>query len=253
MRITFLGTGTSQGIPVIGCQCEVCKSADSKDKRLRSSVLIEVDGLHLVIDSGPDFRQQMLRHDVRKLDGILFTHEHKDHIAGLDDVRAFNWVNKVPAEVYAEHRVSKALQVEFAYAFAEKPYPGVPKINLNIIDEQPFYIQNTEITPIRGKHMHLPVLGYRIKDFTYLSDFNYISEESLENVKGSKVVVVNAVRKEPHVSHYCLSEAIEVIQKSGAEQGYITHVSHQMGMYQKENKLLPHGIEFAYDNLIIDI
>ena len=252
MKVTFLGTGTSQGIPVIACQCKVCQSNDQHDKRLRSSVLIEVEGLKLVIDSGPDFRQQMLTHDVQKLTGILFTHEHKDHIAGLDDVRAFNWVTKKHVNVYAEQRVLDAIKIEFSYAFTEKPYPGVPRINLNPIDEKPFKIEGVDIIPIRGQHMQLPVLGYRIGDFTYLTDFNYISKESLQKIKGSKVVVLNGVRKEPHISHYSLSEAIEVLQEAKPETGYITHISHQLGLHNEENPLLPPNIQLAHDNLVIE-
>lgn len=251
MKVTFLGTGTSQGVPVIACQCEVCKSIDSHDKRLRSSVLIEVGNLSLVIDPGPDFRQQMLTHDVRSLDAILITHEHKDHIAGLDDVRAFNWITKKPVEVFAEQRVLNAVKNEFAYAFAEHPYPGVPKINLNIITEDAFKIGETEIIPIRGMHMELPVLGYRIGNFCYLTDFNYISDESLDKVRGSKLIVLNAVRKEPHISHYSLSEAVDVLQKLNPTKGLITHISHQMGRYTIENPLLPHNIELAYDGMVL--
>jgi phosphoribosyl 1,2-cyclic phosphate phosphodiesterase len=253
LKITFLGTGTSQGVPVIGCECKVCKSEDERDMRLRSSVLIETDGLVLVIDSGPDFRQQMLRADVKTLDGILFSHEHKDHIAGTDDVRAFNWINKRHVDVYAEDRVIEALKIEFAYAFTDNPYPGVPQIQLNTITEKPFKIKNIDITPIRGMHMHLPVLGYRIKDFTYITDFNYISDAELKKVQGSKIVVVNAVRKEPHVSHYSLSEAIEVIQMANPEKGFVTHISHQLGVYEKENKCLPENIQLAYDGLVLKL
>ncbi|TLX74641.1 MBL fold metallo-hydrolase [Labilibacter sediminis] len=253
MKVTFLGTGTSQGIPVIGCQCEVCKSEDSRNNRLRSSVLIEVNDLLLVIDSGPDFRQQMLRADVRRLDGILFTHEHKDHIAGLDDVRAFNWVNKKHAEVYAEERVINAIKREFGYAFEENPYPGVPRINLNIIDQEPFYINSTKVIPIRGKHLNLPVLGFRIEDFTYITDFNYISEQELLKVKGSKVLVVNGLRKESHISHFTLTEALDVISKAVPQKAYITHISHQLGLYEAEDKLLPANVNLAYDSLVLNI
>ena len=253
MKITFLGTGTSQGIPVIACQCKVCQSTDMRDKRLRASVMVEVDGIVLVIDSGPDFRQQMLTHDVRDLDGILFTHEHKDHVAGLDDVRAFNWVNKQPVDVFAEQRVLEALKREFFYAFDVKPYPGVPKINLNAIDEKPFKIKGIGIVPIRGMHYKLPVLGYRIGDFSYLTDFNYISEESMRKVIGSKVVVVNGVRKKPHISHYNLRQAIEVLKKANPEKGFVTHISHYLGLYHEENPQLPPNIELAYDNLTLEL
>ncbi|SMO77491.1 phosphoribosyl 1,2-cyclic phosphate phosphodiesterase [Saccharicrinis carchari] len=252
MKVTFLGTGTSQGVPVIACQCDVCKSTDSHDRRLRSSVLIEVGGLKIVIDPGPDFRQQMLLHDVRSLDAILLTHEHKDHIAGLDDVRAFNWMTKKPVDVFAEQRVLQAVKNEFAYAFVERPYPGVPKINLKLIDEQAFKINGIEIIPIRGMHMKLPVLGFRIGSFSYLTDFNYIPNASLNKVRGSQVMVINGVRKEPHVSHFSLSEAVEVLQKVNPPRGYITHISHQLGRYAIENPLLPPNIQLAYDGLVVE-
>lgn len=254
MKITFLGTGTSQGVPVIACQCDVCQSTDYRDMRLRSSVLIEVDDVTIVIDSGPDFRQQMLRADVRRLTAILFTHEHKDHIAGLDDVRAFNWVNQAPVDVFAEQRVIGALKNEFAYAFAENPYPGVPQISLNTINEEPFYINNVKIIPIRGKHMYLPVLGFRIKDFTYLTDINFIEEKEIEKIKGSKVVVVNGLRKEEHISHYTLYEAVDLLKRINPKQGYITHISHQMGLYKDVNDEIGfENINMAYDELEIII
>ena len=252
MKVTFLGTGTSQGVPVIACQCPVCQSDDPRDKRLRSSVLIEVGGLNLVIDPGPDFRQQMLTFDVRSLNAILITHEHKDHIAGLDDVRAFNWITKKPVDVFAEERVLRAVKNEFAYAFAEHPYPGVPKINLKAIDEHAFKINETEIIPIRGMHMKLPVLGFRIGNFSYLTDFNYISEEALNKVRGSEVVVLNGVRKEPHISHYSLGEAVEVLQKINPAIGYITHISHQLGRYAIENPILPANVQLSYDGLVVE-
>jgi phosphoribosyl 1,2-cyclic phosphate phosphodiesterase len=251
LKVTFLGTGTSQGVPVIGCSCEVCKSSDEHDKRLRSSVLIEVDNLSLVIDSGPDFRQQMLKAGVGKMNGVLITHEHKDHIAGLDDVRAFNWLQKKPMEVYAEKRVIKAIKREFEYVFEKDPYPGVPQIHLNRIDESPFEINTTQIIPIRGKHMHLPVLGFRINDFAYLTDFNFIDESELEKIKDLKVLVVNGLRKEPHISHFTLDESVAIIQRVKPEMGYITHISHQMGLSKDIH--MPKGIELAYDMLAIEL
>ncbi len=253
MKVTFLGTGTSQGVPVIACLCEVCKSLDSKDKRLRSSILIETNDKVFLIDSGPDFRQQMLQYDVRNLDGILFTHEHKDHIAGLDDVRAFNWVNKKPVEVFAEQRVIGALKHEFSYAFVEKPYPGVPKINLNIIDETPFHIHGIQIIPIRGKHMYLPVLGYRIKDFAYLTDFNVIEDKEIEKLKGVTTLVVNGLRKEEHISHFTIYQAIELIHTVKPKVAYITHISHQLGFHAEVSKELPENVFLAYDGLVIEV
>ncbi len=249
MKVILLGTGTSQGVPVIGCDCRVCKSDDSKDVRLRSSVYVEVEGVRIVIDSGPDFRQQMLRSNIKNIDGIIFTHEHKDHVAGLDDVRAFNWINKAPVNVYAESRVIEALKREFYYAFVPDPYPGVPKLTMNMIDETPFEIKGVQIQPVRGKHMDLPVLGFRIKDFTYLTDFNFITDQELDKVKGSEYVIINGLRKEKHVSHYTISEAVEILNKINPSKGFITHVSHQLGLYKEENILLPEHIQLAYDQL----
>ncbi len=251
MKITFLGTGTSQGVPVVACSCEVCKSTDTKDKRLRSSVLINYKDINIVIDAGPDFRQQMLTHKVKNLEAILLSHGHKDHIGGLDDVRAFNWVNKQPMKIYCEDRVFTDLKREFAYAFSENPYPGVPSFDINIINETPFYLSGIKITPIRGLHYKLPVLGFRIEDFAYLTDFNYISDEEIEKLKDTKVLVVNGLRKEKHISHFTIYEAIELISKVNPTKGYITHISHQLGL--ASSIILPENIFLAYDNLSISI
>ncbi len=251
MKITFLGTGTSQGVPVVACSCEVCKSTNTKDKRLRSSVLINYKDINIVIDAGPDFRQQMLTHKVKNLEAILLSHGHKDHIGGLDDVRAFNWVNKQPMKIYCEDRVFTDLKREFAYAFSENPYPGVPSFDINIINETPFYLSGIKITPIRGLHYKLPVLGFRIGDFAYLTDFNYISDEEIEKLKDTKVLVVNGLRKEKHISHFTIYEAIELISKVNPTKGYITHISHQLGL--ASSIILPENIFLAYDNLSISI
>ena len=251
MQITFLGTGTSQGVPVIACGCEVCQSLDFRDKRLRVSIHIEIDGKSFVIDTGPDFRQQMLRERIRNLDAVIFTHEHKDHTAGLDDVRAFNFFQKRDMPIYARKQVLEQIQQEFAYAFTEIKYPGIPRIALNEITNQPFEVAGVNFTPIEVMHFHLPVFGFRIKDFTYITDVNFMSEEAIEKVKGSKIIVVGALRKEKHLSHFSLAEAIEIIEKIAPEQAYITHISHQMGLHREVEMELPAFINLAYDGLVL--
>jgi phosphoribosyl 1,2-cyclic phosphate phosphodiesterase len=253
VKLTFLGTGTSQGIPIIACKCPVCLSTDKRDKRLRTSALIEVDGQNIVIDSGPDFRYQMLRAKVEKLDAILFTHEHKDHTAGLDDVRAFNWVNKRAVDIYAEERVQASLKQEFAYIFAEFKYPGIPQLNLWTVENKPFNINGTQIGPIRAKHYKLPVYAYRIANLAYITDANFISTEEKEKLKGLKVLVVNALRKEKHLSHFTLSEALDLIEELKPETAYLTHFSHQLGFHEEVSKELPENVFMAYDGLEIEI
>ncbi len=253
MNITFLGTGTSQGVPIIGCQCLVCTSEDIKDKRLRSSVHIETNNLSFVIDSGPDFRQQMLREKITKLDAILFTHDHKDHTAGLDDVRAYNFLQKKPMEVYGEDYVLETLKREFSYVFAKKKYPGIPKINLNQITNEPFKVQNHLIQPIRGMHFKLPVLGFRIGSFAYITDMNFISDNEIEKIRGIDVLVINALRLEKHISHFNLKEALSIIKKSNVKQAYLTHISHALGNYNELSLQLPSNVNLAYDGLSIKI
>ena len=253
MKITFLGTGTSQGVPVITCECKVCKSKDAKDKRLRSSVMIHIDDNVFVIDAGPDFRQQMLREDVKKLDAILITHGHKDHVGGLDDVRAFNYFQKKVIDVYAQKNVQEILRSDFFYAFEDDKYPGVPEIELHTIDENPFKINNDVIIPIEAVHYKLPIVGFRIKDFTYITDANYISEKELEKIKGSKIIVINALRRKKHISHFTLDEAVNILEQLQPEQAYLTHISHQLGLYDEVNKELPSFIKLAYDGLKINI
>ena len=249
MTITFLGTGTSQGVPVIACNCEVCTSADPKDKRLRSSILIETGSKVIVIDSGPDFRYQMLRENVQHLDAIIFTHEHKDHIAGLDDVRAFNYKQKGPIDVYADTRVQLALQREFEYIFADFKYPGVPEVNMHTIGLDPFTIDGTNFIPIEVMHYRLPVLGFRINDFTYITDAKTISEKEMEKIRGTKILVVNALQKQRHISHLTLDEAITFAKEIGAEKTCFTHISHRLGKHVDIAMELPAGIELAYDRL----
>ncbi len=253
MIITFLGTGTSQGVPMIGCGCEVCRSTDHKDKRLRSSILVESDNTTIVVDTGPDFRQQMLRKEVKKLDAVLFTHEHKDHIAGLDDVRAYNYLSSKEMDVFATFEVQEALRREFFYVFSGETYPGIPRLRLKTIENKPFNIGDLDITPIAVKHMYMSVFGFRIKDFTYITDANYISDKEKEKIKGSKYLVLNALRKEKHPSHFTLDEAVALIQELKPEKAWLTHLSHQMGKHEDVNKLLPSGVECAFDGLQIEI
>ena len=253
MKVTFLGTGTSQGVPVIACGCEVCASLDYRDKRLRTSVLIEVDGVNLVIDTGPDFRQQMLREKLTKLDAVIFTHEHKDHTAGMDDIRAFNFLQKKDMPIYGEPRVIDQLKREFAYIFTEKKYPGVPQIEVHEVSESIFHISGVEVTPIRALHYKLPVLGFRIKDFVYLTDANSIDEANKEKMKGAKVLVLNALQKEEHISHFTLQEALDLISELKPEKAYLTHLSHKMGPHAKVSLELPVGVEIACDGLSVTI
>ncbi len=253
MKITFLGTGTSQGVPVIACDCQVCRSANEKDKRLRVSVLLETEDKTIVIDTGPDFRYQMLRAGVKKLDAVLLTHEHKDHIAGLDDVRAFNFWQQRPMDVYSHQRVHEAVKREFYYAFEEKKYPGVPSINLHAIGKTPFNVLGLEVLPIEVMHYMLPVFGFRINDFTYITDAKTISDEEKRKIRGTKVLVINALQKEKHISHFTLEEAIAFANEVNAGKTYLTHISHRLGRYDEVMKELPEGIELAYDGLTLEL
>jgi len=253
MQITFLGTGTSQGVPVIACGCEVCQSLDFRDKRLRVSIHIQVDGKSFVVDTGPDFRQQMLRERVNNLDAVLFTHEHKDHTAGLDDVRAYNFSQKRNMPIYGRKHVLEQIKQEFYYAFTEIKYPGTPQITLNEIINEPFQVEGVTFTPIEVMHMKLPVFGFRVHDFAYITDVNFISEEEIKKLEGCKVVVMGALRKEKHLSHYTLSEAVEVLEKIAPEQAYLTHISHQMGLHFEVEQELPSFIKLAYDGLILNL
>jgi phosphoribosyl 1,2-cyclic phosphate phosphodiesterase len=253
VTITFLGTGTSQGVPVIACNCEVCASPDPRDKRLRSSILIEDDGKVIVIDSGPDFRYQMLRAKVKHLDAIVFTHEHKDHIAGMDDIRAFNYRQEAAIDIYATSRVQEALKREFAYVFAEMKYPGIPEVTLNTIDLKPFNIGNVAFRPIEVMHYKLPVLGFRIGDFTYITDAKTIAEPEKQKIKGTKTLVINALQIEKHISHFTFVEAIAFAKEIGAEKTYFTHISHRLGRHQSILGLLPKNITLAYDGLVLEV
>lgn len=254
VKVTFLGTGTSQGVPLIACTCKVCSSLDPLDKRLRSSIRIEVGDLTFVIDSGPDFRQQMLRSETKNLDALIFTHEHKDHIAGMDDIRAFNYVHKKPVNVYANLQVQTALKREYQYIFTDFKYPGIPEINLHTIEnDKPFLIEGVKVIPIQVLHYKLPVLGFRIGDFTYITDANFISDIEKEKIRGSKVLVLNALRREKHISHYTLDEAIALVNELEVPEAYFTHISHQLGLHSEVDQSLPSGMHLAYDGLQIEL
>jgi phosphoribosyl 1,2-cyclic phosphate phosphodiesterase len=249
LTITFLGTGTSTGIPMIGCECEICRSTDPADKRLRSSILVQSATTSLVVDTTPDFRYQMLRLNMKHLDAVVFTHPHKDHIAGLDDIRAFNFFMQKPMQVYANTLTEEALRRDFYYAFTETKYPGIPEIELNTIDETPFKVGDIEVIPILVWHHKMPVYGYRFGDFTYITDANRIEDEEKEKIKGSKVLVVNALRKAQHISHFTLDEAIALVNELNIPEAYFTHISHQLGFHQHINAALPRHIKLAYDGL----
>jgi len=253
VKITFLGTGTSQGVPVIACECDTCRSTDPRDKRLRTSLLLKTDNVSLLFDAGPDFRQQMLKEKVARLDAIILTHEHKDHIAGLDDVRAFNYKSQAAIAIYSEERVQKAIRKEYSYVFSEIQYPGVPKMKLFPVPEQGFRIKELEIIPIRAFHYHLPVYGFRTGDFAYITDANYIPEESKEKLYGVKYLVINALRKEKHISHFSLREALDFIREISPKKAFITHISHQMGCHAQVSKELPKGTCLAYDGLTVNM
>ena len=288
-KLTFLGTGTSQGVPIIGCQCEVCKSADSKDKRYRSSALVEYEGMTILVDAGPDFRSQMLAHDVRHLDAILLTHNHKDHTGGLDDVRSFNYIDRQAAEIYCEERVLKTLRTDYAYAFAEHKYPGAPEWHIHLIDERPFHVEalhgkgelewvhdigyfyrqpdgslkpsdnavqeasheHPNIIPIRGLHGQMPVLGFRFGKIAYITDMSKLPEAELSKLQGLEHVTLNTVSYHPHHSHFSLDEALELAGKIGARHTWLTHLSHAFPRHEEFCRQLPPGVQPAYDGLVI--
>lgn len=252
LNITVLGSGTSQGVPVIACNCKVCTSNNPKDKRLRCSILISYNGENYVIDSGPDFRYQMLRENVQTLRAVLFTHEHKDHVSGLDDVRAFNFKEQRDMQVYSSKRVEVALKREFHYVFDEDKYPGVPLIQLNTIQNEKFTLQEgLEVQPIEVMHYKMPVMAYRIKDFAYITDAKTISESEREKLKGVKVLIVNALRIQEHISHFNLNEALQLIEEVKPEQAYLTHISHLFGTHEEIQSLCPSNVYPAFDGLKI--
>ncbi len=252
MKLTFLGTGTSQGVPVIACHCDVCRSVDKRDRRLRTSALLTVDGKNILLDIGPDFRQQMLRHDVNHLDAILITHAHRDHVGGLDDIRSFNYVQHRNMDIYLNGEAKLALLRDYAYIFAHHEFPGLPEADLHEV-KAPFEAAGFEVVPVKAMHKDLPILGYRVGEMAYITDANHIAPEELEKIAGVKVLVINALRKEKHFSHFSLPEALEIIEKVNPGCAYLTHISHEMGLHAEVERMLPEGVFLAYDNLEVEI
>ncbi|MDY4042222.1 MAG: MBL fold metallo-hydrolase [Marinifilaceae bacterium] len=253
MKVTILGSGTSQGVPVIACDCEVCRSTDKRDKRLRCSAMIEIGDRKIVIDAGPDFRYQMLRAGVKDVRALLLTHEHKDHIGGLDDIRAFNWVKQGKVDVYSNRRTVEAVKRDYAYAFEEVRYPGVPDMDLHVVGEDPFYIDEVEVVPLTVMHYKLPVTAFRIGGFAYITDANYIPEEGMRKLEGVECLVIDALRRERHLSHFSLEEALEVIRRLGVKRAFLTHVGHQMGLTREVERTLPANVRLAYDGLTFEV
>ncbi len=252
MKVTFLGTGTSYGVPIIGCQCPVCTSTQAEDNRLRSSVLFTVEDTSIIIDVGPDFRQQMLRCGVDKVDAILITHEHKDHTAGLDDIRAISNKMNQSVPVYGLERVLNNIKTSFEYAFSPSPYQDLPRMTLIPIDHQEsFKVNNISIIPVPVIHGKLPITGYRINDVAYITDTSFISEESLQLIAGVKVLIINALQHQPHPTHFSLKESLSVIEKVNASKNYLTHISHHFGLHHKEQAALPKNVYLAFDNLTV--
>lgn len=253
MKLTFLGTGTSQGVPVIACRCHVCRSVDERDRRLRTSALLTTDdGKHILFDIGPDFRQQMLRQKVESLDAIMVTHAHRDHVAGLDDVRSFNYVQHKNMDVYLNAIAKHALMRDYGYIFEHHEYPGLPEADLHEVDA-PFVAAGVTVVPVKAMHKDLPILAFRVGEMAYITDANHIAPEELEKLKGVKVMVINALRRQKHFSHFSLPEALEVIDKVQPERAYLTHISHEMGLHSEVEKTLPEGVFLAYDNLEVEI
>lgn len=253
IKLTFLGTGTSIGVPVIACNCPVCKSSNPRDKRFRTSAMITVNGQNIVIDCGPDFRFQMLKQNVDDINAVLFTHEHRDHIAGLDDIRAFNYVLNKTIPIYGTPQVMEAIHIEFPYIFSESRYFGAPQLSVHEIGNIKFRIGDVEILPIQILHDKLPVMGYRFGDLTYITDASFIDDKEKKKLMGSKVLVVNALRNSKHISHFSLPEALALIEEVKPEKAYLTHISHFLGLYDEVEAKLPENVHLAYDNLIVEI
>tara|TARA_B100000427_G_scaffold127435_1_gene106003 strand:- start:203 stop:970 length:768 start_codon:yes stop_codon:yes gene_type:complete len=247
MKITILGSGTSQGVPVIACECNVCKSENTKDKRLRSSIMIDVDNQKLIIDTGPDFRQQMLREKVQNINAVLFTHHHKDHVAGMDDIRAFNHKWKKDVNVYCNLTTEKALHNEFPYVFSNENYPGIPKVKINNFDNKKFKINETIIIPIQAYHYKLPVFGFRIYNFVYLTDVSFIPAKEKQKMKKADLIILDALRQTKHISHFSLEEAVNILQELKPKRALLTHISHLMGLHDLVDDNLPNNINLAYD------
>lgn len=252
MKLTFLGTGTSTGVPVIGCQCKRCMSADPRDKRLRASALWEIGDTKIVVDAGPDFRMQMINAQCRHVDAILITHRHYDHIGGLDDVRGLNYSMHAPLNVYAEKFHADGIMQMYPYVFEVNKYPGAPNINLNVITSEPFEINGIKVEPIRVMHAKMPIFGYRIGDWAYITDASKIPAESMEKLRGLDVLVLNALRHEPHMSHFSISQALEVVEELKPRRTYFTHINHDFGNYAEYNHQLPEGVEMSYDGLVVE-
>lgn len=259
MKLTFLGTGTSQGVPVVACGCEVCRSKDERDKRLRTSALLQLSETddqkptNILIDIGPDFRQQMLRERVDHLDAILVTHAHRDHVGGLDDIRSFNYVQHRKMDIYLNSEAKVALERDYHYIFEPHEFPGLPEAELHEVGDAPFAASGVDVMPIRAMHKTLPVLGFRIGQLAYITDANHIDDSEIEKMCGVDVLVINALRKERHFSHYCLSEALEVIEMVRPQRAYLTHISHEMGIHAEVARELPQGVELAYDGLEVRV
>lgn len=253
MKIVFLGTGTSTGVPMIGCHCEVCASTDKRDYRSRTSIFIEINGKKIVVDTGPDFRTQLLLNKIEDVDAILFTHNHKDHTSGLDDIRPINYLKNKHIDIFAESYVQDSLKREYAYIFHEKDYPGIPLIRLHTITDATFCIDDIEIIPIRVWHKNLPVLGFRIGGFTYITDANFIDESNLEKIAGSEILVINGLQRTPHYSHFTLDEALEIIAGLKPAKAYITHISHKLGLHADVENSLPENVFLAHDGLVLEL
>lgn len=253
MKITLLGTGTSQGVPVVGCTCEVCRSADPRDNRLRTSAFVETDGVSLLIDSGPDLRQQLLRERITHVDAVLLTHEHKDHLAGLDDIRPVYFRQKQPMDIYAMQRVLTVVRKDYDYAFKSHPYPGAPSFQLHPVRHDPFFVKNVEIQPVQVRHLTLPILGYRIGKFAYITDASFVAESEIARLQDLEVLVVNALHHEKHYSHFNLEEALRFVETVKPRRAFLTHTSHHMGLYADVEKMLPANVTLGYDGLQITI